>query len=204
MKSLKRRLICMSFIIALICVFGVLQGAVDARVETQHPSTVYIIPPQDAPESPHDVTLLATQSLSINITLNATQIVRGSILGINVTITDNETPVRVSNITMFYTQGNVEHNLTDFQELEKGTYFTTLNTTSLNRGWWKVNVQVEKGGTTESEETRFAVVVELKKREYPSPIFLSFIITTTVIVVSAIIFAARNLSPIKHENNDHW
>lgn len=203
MKSLSKRLIRLSFTIAIICVFVASQGIVAPRVDTKGGDAVHNIS-CNAQESTSKLYKLATKSLSINVTLNATQIVRGSFLGINATITDNETPVRISNITMFYTQGNVEHNLTDFQELEKGTYCAVLNTTSLNRGWWKVNIQVEKGGTIESEETRFAVVVELKKREYPSPIFLSLIIISTVIVVSAILFTARNLSPIKKENNDRW
>jgi len=150
---------------------------------------------------------LASETLSVNVTLNATRVVRGTPIGINVTITDNDTRVRVSNITMFYAQGNVEYNLTDFQEMEKGVYYTSLNTTSLSRGWWKVTIQVDKGKTTQFAETRFAVVVSLKKREYPSPIFLTLIILSTVLLTSAILIASRKLDHPNEEyldNEDIW
>lgn len=202
LKLMKRKMLCSGLI--LLCLFtlslelSILHHGMDFSSSSP---TIYSTTQEYMikEESTSPITL-ATKSFSVNVTLNSTRVERGAFIGINVTITDNKAPVGVSNISMFYTRGNAEHNTTEFQELSKGVYFTTVNTTSLSPGWWKVKILVEKSGTTiENNDHRFAVVLALKKREYPSPLFLVLITLSTIVVVLAITHASRNLSPQEKE-----
>lgn len=199
LKIMKRKMLCNGLI--LLCLLTFYSTLHCGTLCSSTPATIYTTTQEHMinEESVTPITL-ATKSLSVNVTLNSTQVERGAFIGINVTITNDKTPVRVSNISMFYKRGNVEHNTTEFQELSKGVYFTAVNTTSLSPGWWKVKILVEQSGTTiENNDNRFAVVLTLKKREYPSPIFLALIILSTIAVVLAITHASRNLSTQEEE-----
>lgn len=141
-----------------------------------------------------EVTNFALKSLSINMTLNATEVVQNEKLGVNVSVTHNDHPIGDVAITLIYRQSSIKKNTTDFTELEKGIFFTALNTTELNQGVWKLEARVEKNGfETGVTHSQFSVIIGLNTRDYPSPIFLVIICLSIVIMVSAIISASYSL-----------
>ncbi len=145
---------------------------------------------------PHDddqtLTSLGLKTLAVNVTLNTTQVVKNSFLGINVSVMHNDNPIGDVDVTIFYSQSALEKNTTEFIELEKGVYFAALNTTDLNFGVWKLKAQVEKSGfETQTTTTQFSVINTIQKRDYPSPAFLMIIsvaiLIPTVGIISSVV-----------------
>jgi hypothetical protein len=110
----------------------------------------------------------------VNVVPFENQVVKGSMLDINVTVFENGDPVRNARVKLTFTQLSTEFEVTSsmFAKLEPGVYKTTFNTSSLAIGKWSLTAEVEARGDTHLGESSITIMDSPERETSENIVFL--------------------------------
>lgn len=127
--------------------------------------------------------------VAVNIIPFENQVVKGTMLDVNVTVFDNGNPVGNARIKLTFSQLSKEFEVKSsmFAKLQPGVYKTTFNTSSLTIGTWNLTAEVQAGGDTYYGQSSVTIINPPERETSENPVFL--IIAAAGICIGAVALA---------------
>jgi hypothetical protein len=122
----------------------------------------------------------------VNVIPFENQVVKGSMLDVNVTVFEDGVPVGNARVKLTFSQLSTEFEVSSsmFAKLQPGVYKTTFNTSSLAIGMWSLTSEVQARGDTHYGQSSVTIIESPKRQTSENVVFL--IIAAAGICIGAV------------------